>query len=120
MSVDETLNESQTDIDVIAAKYFPVTDLRTELRNKTVTFEGVVESNTTSVNFSCNMSIASKKYLQRYQLNEEENIGLLNRPLNKPLIDTNEIVHKEQKKARCAGKENILDMKKIRNLPKLL
>ncbi|XP_065681790.1 SCL-interrupting locus protein isoform X3 [Hydra vulgaris] len=119
MSVDETLSEySQNDIDVIAAKYLPVTDLRAELRNKTVTFEGVVESNTTSVNFSCNMSIASKRYLQRYQLNEEKN-DFINKPIVRPSVDANETVNREIKKSHV-GKENILDMKKIRNLPKLI
>ncbi|XP_065644903.1 SCL-interrupting locus protein homolog isoform X9 [Hydra vulgaris] len=120
MSVDETLSEySQNNIDVIAAKYLPVTDLRAELRNKTVTFEGVVESNTTSVNFSCNMSIASKRYLQRYQLNDEKNGDFITKPIVRPSVDANETVSREIKKSRD-GKENILDMKKIRNLPKLI
>jgi hypothetical protein len=126
MSIEDSIDDhNMKQIETIAAKYLPK-DLRLErnvqevhtraegMRTRTVQFEGVKErahsdavihvQNTMSVNISCNMSIASKKYLQRYQLvpsdqNKETEDGTANEVFTPP---------------------NILDMKKLRSLPKLV
>jgi len=126
MSIEDSIDEhNMKQIETIAAKYLPkdlrlernVQEMHTrteEMRTRTVQFEGVKErahsdavihvQNTMSVNISCNMSIASKKYLQRYQLvpsdqNKETEDGTANEVFTPP---------------------NILDMKKLRSLPKLV
>lgn len=129
-SVDDTLYDyTSSTIDQIASKYVPREMLlqhqeQREVKNKTVKFEGVYEwqssnhkdgvINQTSVNFSCNMSIASKKYLQKYSLALHDEDRL-------PLKDQNgrQAVADEEDGGR-EGKENrILDFKKLRSLPKL-
>lgn len=131
LAVDETMCE-ESNFERIAAKYLPdeyVKNQMTEIRNKTVKFEGVYQvnagknTNMASVNFSCNMSIASKKYLQRYELGGENGDKLV-----KPLAEINGRLAshgvKQAIDARIpesdSDKENILDFKKLRNLPKLL
>lgn len=131
-SVDDTLYDyTSSTIDQIASKYVPREMLlqhqeQREVKNKTVKFEGVYEwkssnhkdgvinQNISSVNFSCNMSIASKKYLQKYSLalNDEDRL---------PLKDQNgrQAAADEEDGGR-EGKENrILDFKKLRTLQKL-
>ena len=129
MAVDETYEESN--FNRIAAKYLPDEYLQnqlTEVRNKTVKFEGVYELSTpgrnmnmASVNFSCNMSVASKKYLQRYELIDGEKIAM------QPLVEVNGRVMQQHARHSVdsrsysdSDKENILDFKKLRSLPKLL
>ena len=123
MSVDDTFYDSSlSNVNDIAAKYLPRDMLQYEYRNnKTVKFEGVYErqltgravgSNITSVNFSCNMSIASKKYLQKYDLVSNEERA--------PLKEQNRINDKKNKDETLDGKENnILDFQKLRSLQKL-
>ena len=127
MSADDTFyDNSFSNINNIAAKYLPKDLLQYEYRNnKTVKFEGVYEwqssgraggsnkQNMTSVNFSCNMSIASKKYLQKYDLVSADD--------RLPLKEQN---RKREKKTneddKAVGKENkILDLQKLRSLKKL-
>jgi len=131
-SVDDTLYDyTSSTIDQIASKYVPREMLlqhqeQREVKNKTVKFEGVYEwqssnhkggvinQNMASVNFSCNMSIASKKYLQKYSLALHDEDRL-------PLKDQNgrQAAADEEDGAR-EGKENrILDFKKLRSLQKL-
>lgn len=131
-SVDDTLYDyTSSTIDQIATKYVPREMLlqhqeQHEVKNKTVKFEGIYEwqssnqkdgvinQNMASVNFSCNMSIASKKYLQKYSLALHDEDRL-------PLKDQNgrQVVTDEEDGSR-EGKENqILDFKKLRSLPKL-
>lgn len=128
MSVDDSIyGYSTINFDAIAEKYVPTEYLRkhqSEFKNKTVKFEGVykwetpgrngVPKNMTSVNFSCNMSIATRKYLKKYELiGSEESDDTL------PLRDNNGRPAVTRKSVQVEGKENILDLKKLRNLPKL-
>lgn len=127
MSVDDTFYDtSPANINEIAAKYLPDKMLNCEYtNNKTVKFQGVYEwqsrdratggskHNMASVNFSCNMSIASKKYLQKYDLvSGNERI---------PLKEKNQRGEmKSQSDETLDGKENkILDLKKLKSLQKL-
>ena len=136
-SVDDTFYDYATStIDKIASKYVSqeIYHQQQEVtKNKTVKFEGVYEwqqtsnrhgvtnKNMASVNFSCNMSIASKKYLQKYSL-EAGNDGDKRKPFQegngRPAMvrsrDSN------QGDEENTGKENnILDYKKLQSLPKL-
>ena len=134
MSVDETFNAyAHNSIDDIAAKYLPkefvIEQKHTTM--KTVKFEGVCENmwqtpsrgvNMRSVNFSCNMSIASKKYLQKYELvdYEESSVQPLSN-VNRRSEDRKQGKHNlTTRNIEECNKENILDFKKIRSLPKLL
>lgn len=138
MSVDDTIYDySTTNIDSIAAKYLPTEYLskhQSEIKNKTVKFEGVykwetpgrlgVAKNMTSVNFSCNMSIASRKYLKKYELIEnedsEEAPPLRDHNGRKAVLHTKKhLPFSSDQTDSFEGKENILDLKKLRNLPKL-
>jgi len=127
MSADETLfDNSLININDIAAKYLPKEyHIEERTTNKTVTFEGVYEwqtptkHNMRNINFSCNMSIASKKYLQKYDLAETDV------SMAQPLSHTNGRSEHQRnvtpkKNDFEKDKENILDFAKLRNLPKLL
>ncbi|XP_066930576.1 SCL-interrupting locus protein homolog [Clytia hemisphaerica] len=134
-SVDDTFYDYATStIDKIASKYVSqeIFHQQQEItKNKTVKFEGVYKwqtsnrngitnKNMASVNFSCNMSIASKKYLQKYSLEAsdddkrkpfQEGNG---RPARIRSRDAN------QENEENNGKENkVLDYKKLQSLPKL-
>ena len=132
MAVDETLC-GESSFDRIAAKYLPDEyQQQLEVRNKMVKFEGVYElstgtagkMNTASVNFSCNMSIASKKYLQRYELVDNEKGVVATQPLlevnGRPPLQSRQSSSGDSRSYSESDKENILDFKKLRNLPKLL
>lgn len=133
MSVDETYNEDMfSNIDEIASKYVSnVFKEKNVVKNKTVKFGNVYEWQTlatagsmTSVNISCNMSIASKKYLQKYDLVENKTnstkqpLGDVNGRFVKKKISKN--ITRTEHKTKLEDKENILDFNKIRSLPKLL
>ena len=148
MAVDDTMYDySGSNVDAIAAKYLPPEYIQKqgkvaeETRNKTVKFEGVyawetpnrygITKNTASVNFSCNMSIATKKYLQKYELLssqehdnddrdsmplKEHNGRVTVVPLKQPITQQKLSPFSETDRFE---KENILDLKKLRKLPKL-
>ena len=123
-------------VDQIASKYLPKEMLQQhqqqrEVKNKTVKFEGVYEwqssnhkdgvinQNMASVNFSCNMSLASRKYLQKYSLtsHDEDRLPLKDQNGRQAVADGGD----DKDGDRCGeGKENrILDFKKLRSLSKL-
>jgi len=138
-SVDDTFCDyNSSSINNIASKYVPKELLQHEVRNsKTVKFEGVYEwetynrktddglinTNTTSVNFSCNMSIASRKYLQKYSLaprEDEERAPLREQNGRRVVVERNKKPDEYEEDRNGGGKENkILDIKKLRSLQKL-
>ena len=113
--------------------------------NKTVKFEGVYEwqstntkggminQNMASVNFSCNMSIASRKYLQKYSLVDDDKdlqrpgrTGLLKDQNGRQAAIADGCYSSDNKEDGSEtligvyGKENrILDFERLRSLPKL-
>ena len=137
-SVDDTFCDYTSSINNIASKYVSKDLLQYEVRNsKTVKFEGVWESsnlktgggdvlgnkNTTSVNFSCNMSIASRKYLQKYSLapREDEVRAPLKEQNGRQIdVERNNKKDEYEEDRSSSGKENkILDIQKLRSLQKL-
>jgi len=135
-SLDDTICEyGANDIDDIASKYLSkdfMTQIKNnipwsnEIRNKTVKFQGVYQRETnrqmttTSVNFSCNMSIASRKYLQKYDLNADQRTmeKTIEKRVGPANIKTKEKIETQIRK-NDINKENILDFKKLRTLSKL-
>ena len=175
MAVDETFVEESSNFNEIAAKYLPSSDfVQGEMTEKTFKIQRVFSHgavppssrsvNMTSINFSCNMSIATKTYLQRYELMDSG--GLAKKQIQQHQLpqqpnqilklkqQSSEIQHSQKqtikKFAQCtpkqplgdvngrvlgrrgkhpsnlsrtsseSDKENILDFKKLRSLPKLL
>ena len=80
----------------------------------------------TSVNFSCNMSMATRKYLEKYELTRKCSDDNRDERKRRPLQDQNsdnpergnQIPRKTSQNDKLE-KENILDLKKLRNLRKL-
>ena len=138
MSLDDSSGEDYSAIDEIAAKYIPKEQFlklkkQSKVKNKSIKFEGVYEwktpgktNNMTSVNFSCNMSMATRKYLEKYELtrkcSDDDRDERKRRPLQDQNSDNpergNQIPRKNSQSEKL-DKENILDLKKLRNLRKL-
>ena len=140
MLATDTTDDANDVADAIAMKYLSTKQLRDvkcsvqEQRTKTVKFEGVLENEFSTpkrgvsyvnMNFSCNMSIATRKYMQRYNLLDAENEGKKDRHKKSKTLARNirEELHNknnddiEDKTDNVSSK--ILDLSKLKNLPKL-
>ena len=145
---NDMTDDSNDVADAIATKYLTTKQLReiqysvTEHTTKSVKFEGILKdlsvspkrnANLVSMNFSCNMSIATKRYMQRYDLldNEIENphfdisdeikrkAGLMPRQEH-VLVDDAVKINADKSRTREDKSSNILDLEKLKCLPKLM
>ena len=135
---NETGDEANVLADEIAMKYLTsnqVRDVKLNVTQKTksVKFEGDVAGtlagmprinmNYVSVNVSCNMSIATKRYMQRYNLLESQPVTNLQLPKRNGPSAKDAAVRststKEEDKENNQQSGKILDLKKLKRLSKL-
>ena len=130
------IGSSTSDTDMIAKKYLSRNQY-TELvggfgiqRTKSVKFEGIFEEshfsrpednrNLVSVNFSCNMSIATKQYMKKYKLLDDIACGdgKEKQPERKVAEVRQQTVSDEDNEQ--SETLTVLNLDKLKRLPKLL
>ena len=134
----EASDDANVLADEIALKYLTGNQLHhiqynVTHKTKSVKFEGVLEGdsaprtpkvsmNFVSMNVSCNMSIATKRYMQKYNLLEGE---ARPRSQNTPLQLAKSTMKRDAVKIKKSTDKdnencNILDLNKLKRLPKLM
>ena len=133
----ETSDDAHALADEIALKYLTSNQMHNiqcniTQKTKSVKFEGVlhdesilrtpkVSMNFLSMNVSCNMSIATRRYMQKYNLLENETRPRRNMP---PLLNKDTKIDDAVTADESSDKENepsnILDLNKLKKLPKLM
>ena len=133
----ETSDDANALADEIALKYLTSNQMHNIQYNvtqktKSVKFEGVlhdesvlrtpkISMNFLSMNVSCNMSIATKRYMQKYNLLENETRPRRNiPPLLKKDTKIDDAVTANESSDKENERSNILDLNKLKKLPKLM
>lgn len=126
----DTSDDANMLADEIALKYLTGTQIhnaRYNVKQKTVTFEGVLDGphtpkvsmNFMSVNMSCNMSVATKRYMQKYNLLDKEMRTHPSQSNMKKIAKKQGMLMAEYDDKENEQR-NVLDLNKLKGLPKLM